>query len=414
MDKKLVLIGLLATFSFSLAEEIKNPILRKLVEKGILTKEEAIEVERELAIEEKLKKEKSVNSSTEKKDLKSAKTEKSDNVELVSKVKKIKVGGVGYLGYTFIDRRNGRDEGDFEIRRGYFITKFYFNKKDYIRFTLDVTKHNHNDNANQGKEFNFKIKHLYLYKDISDFVPYTAFEFGLVHTPWLDYEEHSGWLLRSISKTFFEATDGAHLLPSADLGIDFKTKTKYISAEYGMFEGEGYDHIGRRDQGDKENMPMFDGRLTFHLFGNGNKHLKPLKDEYANISLHALDSIHHRGSKDDLVVYQLHAVYNQPLFLIAGQYIKSDWFKGSENDGDGYSFNFEFRPFLEHRLSFFGRYDHWDAKDNNLFDRNQYIYGLAWQMNKYIRWILNGITVNYDKNNSNDYNKYMLSAEVHF
>ncbi len=48
MKRKLILFTILASFSISNAEEITNPILKKLVEKGILTKEEAIAVEEDL------------------------------------------------------------------------------------------------------------------------------------------------------------------------------------------------------------------------------------------------------------------------------------------------------------------------------------------------------------------------------
>jgi len=48
MKKQLVVLALLGSFSVTLAEDIKSPLLRKLVEKGILTKEEALEVEREI------------------------------------------------------------------------------------------------------------------------------------------------------------------------------------------------------------------------------------------------------------------------------------------------------------------------------------------------------------------------------
>ena len=386
MKKAVIITAILGCVGLASAEEIHNPILKKLYEKGILTKEEAIQVEKEIKEEKKTK--------------------------LSSKAHKIKFSGTDYIGYTFTDRKQGKDDGSFEIRRGYFITKFYFNKKDYARFTLDVTKHNHKDNPDEGKELDVKIKHLYLYKDISSIVPYTGFEIGMVHTPWLDYEEHSGWLFRSISKTFYESGDGAHLLPSADAGIDFKTKTKHISAEYGVFNGEGYDHIGRSDKGDKEERPSIEGRLTWHILGGGTKHLHAEKDIYANISLHALNSFNHRGSKDDLTVYQIHAVYNQPLFLVAAQYITADWYDTAAEKGDGYSVNFEFRPVLDHKVSFFGRYDHWDSDKNNNADRDQYIYGVAWRMNKYIRWIVNGITVDYDKADDKDKNKYMFTAEV--
>ncbi|MBK3331819.1 hypothetical protein GWK41_01905 [Persephonella atlantica] len=386
MKKTLVTMALIGAVGSSFAGELKNPIIKKLYEKGILTKEEATQLEKDI-----YKKDRPVS----------------------TKAKKLKFGGKAYIGYTFKDKKNGTDEGGFEVRRGYFVTKYYFNKKDHFRFTFDVSWQYHKENSSEGKEISLKVKHLYLYKDISSIIPYTGFELGIAHTPWLDYEEHSGWWFRSISKTFFESSDGAHLLPSADAGIDFKTKTEYFSAEYGIFDGEGYDHIGRKDKGTKGNKPMIDGRLTWHVLGGGKKKPKPLSQTYANISLHALNSYNHRGSNDDLTVYQIHAVYNQPLFLVAGQYIKSDWYTNSENSGDGYSFNFEIRPILDHKISILGRYDHWNSDDNTK-DRDQYIYGVAWHMNKYITWILNGITVDYDKGSSKDYTKYMITAEVHY
>ncbi|WP_456464552.1 hypothetical protein [Persephonella sp.] len=385
--RKILLTAISLSFVSSVfGEEISDPVIKKLYEKGILTKEEAVQLQKDLT-----KKETPVS----------------------SKSKKLKFGGKAYIGYTFTDRNNGTDEGNFEVRRGYFITKFYFNKKDHIRFTLDITRQYKNENPDEGNEINFKIKHLYLYKDISNIIPATGFELGIVHTPWLDYEEHSGWWFRSISKTFYEAKDGAHLLPSADAGLEFKTKTEYFSSEYGIFDGEGYDHIGRKDRGNKGNKPMIEGRITWHIFGGGKKKPKPLSQTYANISLHALNSFNHRGSDDDLTVYQIHGVYNQPLFLVAGQYIKSDWYKDSENKGNGYSFNFEIRPIMDHKVSIFGRYDRWDSKKSK-YDREMFIYGIAWRMNKYITWIVNGITTDYDKENSKDYRKYMITAEVHY
>ncbi|RMD47303.1 MAG: hypothetical protein D6834_01125, partial [Aquificota bacterium] len=282
-----------------------------------------------------------------------------------------------------------------------------FNKKDYARLTLDITTHNHKDNANNGKELMMKVKHFYLYKDLSSFVPYTGFEIGVVHTPWLDYEEHSGWWYRSISKTFYEASDGAHMLPSADAGIDFKTKTNYLSAEYGIFDGEGYDNYGRNNG--FPNKQSLEGRITYHVFGNGKKHLNQ-KENYLNVSIHAVDNIKYQGQKD-LKIYQIHAVYNQPLFLLAGQFIKSKWQGNDEKSGNGYSFNFEVRPV--NNFALFGRYDNWNSEDNKN-DRNEYLYGVAWSMNKHVKWIINGITTKYKNNKDKDYTKYMFTAEVHF
>ncbi|WP_457640798.1 hypothetical protein [Persephonella sp.] len=383
MKKGLLILASLGAFGFSAAGEIKNPIVKKLLEKGVITKEEAVELDKETPV--------------------------------FSKSKKLKFGGKAYIGYTFTDKNNGADAGNFEVRRGYFVTKYYFNKKDHFRFTFDVSWQYHKEKDTEGKEISLKVKHLYLYKDISNFIPGTGFELGITHTPWLDYEEHSGWWFRSISKTFYEASDGAHLLPSADAGIDFKTKFEHFSAEYGIFDGEGYDHIGRADKGNKPNKPMLEGRVTWHVLGGGKKKPKPLSQTYANISLHALNSYNHRGSDYDFSVLQFHAVYNQPAFLIAGQYLQANWDdpNAKDNDGKGYSFNFELRPFLNNKLAFLGRYDKWDARGSS-YDRKMYIYGVAWHMNKYVTWIINGITVDYENDSTKDYQKYMITAELHY
>ncbi len=70
-----------------------------------------------------------------------------------------------------------------------------------MRLTLDT----HTDSAG---ETNVRLKYAYLY--IDDILPSTGVEFGQAHRPWIDYEEHSGWLYRSVAKTFVEEKQGAH------------------------------------------------------------------------------------------------------------------------------------------------------------------------------------------------------------
>ncbi|NPA58774.1 MAG: hypothetical protein GXN94_05725 [Aquificae bacterium] len=382
MKKRLTALALVGFAGLSFGGEITDPLLKKLYEKGVLTEEEALQLQKE-------------------------------ETPVLSKSKKLQFGGKAYIGYTYTDVNNGTDEGTFEVRRGYFITKYYFNSTDYFRFTFDITWQYNKEDPAQGKELDLKVKHLYFNKDISGYVPNTQVEIGIVHTPWLDYEEHSGWFLRAISKSFYEAKDGANVLPSADAGIDFRTRFDYVSAEYGVYNGEGYDHLDRKDKGDKGNKPMIAGRITWHVLGNGRKNPNPLKDTFLNLSLHGFNSYNHRGSDDDFSAIHLHGSYNNPLFLIAGQYLQSDWYTDSENSGDGYSINFEFRPFLEHKIALFGRYDNWNS-DNDAYDREGFIYGVAYRMSKYLMVAVNGYTVNYDKEDGKDYTKYMITAEVRY
>jgi hypothetical protein len=376
---------------------------------------------------------------------------------LKGKFKKFEIGGKAYLGYTYQSTKKKytgiNDSGDFEARRFYFDTKAYISDKDHIRFTTDLAQE---DNVGgSGKSLKLKIKYGYLYKDISDLIPHTGFEFGIAHTPWIDFEEHSGWWYRSVDKTFMESGNGMGLWPSADLGINFKTKTPYVTSEIGMYNGEGYDKINTSSTNSSGFHNSFEGRVTYHIFGNGDKKINPTKDQYANISLHLASNIGYNDAyttHKNLNLYHIHAVYNHPMFLIAAQYGKTDYNSLSPQAGDGYSINAEVRPVPD--WSIFGRYDYWKFKDgyqklasntNTTFyldektglirpktttteafkDRKAYYVGVAYTMNKYVKWIANVAIFDYkassyyrsnsdiDKyNNKNDKTLYMLTAEL--
>lgn len=68
---------------------------------------------------------------------------------------------------------------------------------------------------------------------------------------------------------------------------------------------------------------------------------------------------------------------------------------------------------MKNRIALFGRYDRWDARGNS-YDRKMYIYGVAYHMNKYVTWIINGIKTDYENDNTKDYTKYMVTAELHY
>lgn len=424
MRGKLAVVALLGVVGLSNAEVTENPILKKLVEKGILTPQEAAAIDEQLAKEEaeKAKYQAEIDKvAMETKD-KLDKMDKKfkDMPILAGKFKKFEVGGKAYIGYTYTDTKKSyttnNDKGDFEVRRFYFDTKAYLSDKDYIRFTTDLSA---------GTDYKLKIKYGYLYKDISDLIPHTGFELGVSHTPWIDFEEHTGWWYRSVDKTFIESGNGMGLWPSADLGINFKTKTPYISAEYGIFNGEGYDKINSASTKSSGFHNSVEGRLTYHIFGNGDKKMNPTKDQYANISVHLASNIGYNDSyisHKNLNLYHVHAVYNNPYLLVAAQYGKVDFNRGSVLDGNGYSLNMELRPIKDWAV--FGRYDYWNPTDKKLTkldSKKVYYIGAAYTVNKYLKWIANYQKVDYkdavsvSPNNSfnkNDSNKYMITAEL--
>jgi hypothetical protein len=345
-------------------------------------------------------------------------------VNVKSKAKTLEFSGTHYFGLTSNSYgEKNYDGGDkstgFELRRNYLQAKAYFNDKDFFRVTMDTTKELQSSTTNA----NMYAKYAYLYLD--KVLPYTGVEIGIAHRPWIDYEEHNSWYFRSINKVVLEdkfssietkagdkVTDfGPDVLNSADLGFNLKTKTPYFSSELGMFNGEGY-HADKAANNQQNSSDLsFEWRLTGHLLGNGDKKMKFNKDTYANISFAGISSKNHKDN-DDLVddtseydrnAYWFHFVYNQPEFLIAAQYDVSK----DKNQASGdtkklkmYSVNGEIRPMQDWTI--LARYDNLKTEysndatsnTNNVGDGNQFIYGIAYDYNKNVKFIASGKTVN--------------------
>ena len=319
--------------------------------------------------------------------------------KVYSKVPKLKINGLHYLGYHYIDYddQTKSDVSRFETRRNYFQVKAYWNKKDYARLTLDTHQQNNGD-------WVVRLKYAYLYLD--NILPYTGVEFGQVHRPWIDYAEHHGWLYRSISETFVETHNAAAIINSASPGVDFKTKTPYFSAEYGLFNNGGY-HAIKTGSGQS-----FEYRLTYEAFGTGKKHLHPTSDSWLNFSIfgRVLTGTDNGTNKDTTT--GLHAVYNQPLFLVGGYYVVDDN-NGGRHDGKGWSINGEFRPLA--KWSIFARYDHWKRRPANKthYTKKNTIFGIAYTYNKNVKFIANAdLYRDNQPNKNNDKNEYLLTAEV--
>ncbi len=380
---------------------------------------------------------------------------------VLSKAKSLEFSGTHYFGYTNarpttrLDVPNGDqsnyagNSGGFELRRNYVQVKGFFNDKDYWRVTMDTTK----ELASSTSYASVFVKYAYLYLD--GILPYTGVEFGIAHRPWIDYEEHNSWFYRSFNKVAIEekgtATEsGVDLVNSADFGVNFKTKTDIFSSEIGIFNGEGYhsDKDGQNQENDEK--LSVEWRLTGHLLGSGKKVGKNdrTKTTYANISTFGLLSANHKDnsgafdqiSNDPLKVeydrsfYGIHAVYNQPMFLLAAQYITAeDQARGGNTSSatgwdkreyDLLSINAEIRPIKDWTI--IGRYDDykWDdtlvngTAGSKSTEGTKMIAALAYKYNKYVSFIgsakfieeESGATTKYDSGESKDV--YMLTTEV--
>ncbi len=308
-----------------------------------------------------------------------------------SHVPVLKFSGTHYLGFVNSTPEEGDSTNKFETRRNYLQVKAYFkeNPKDYMRITLDT----HDSDGDSQ----VRLKYAYLY--LADVLPNTGVELGQAHRPWIDYEEHNAWNYRSISKVLVEDDNAGHLTNSADRGVNFKTKLDYFSSELGVFNGEGY-----HNEEDGENLSG-EWRLTAHLLGTGKqKAKKSLK--YANVSFFGQqnqDSNKH--GNEDLNWYGVHAVYNQPEFLIAAQYIDvtdaTPKYKGS-----GYSVNGEYR--VAPKWNLIARYDEFEL-DVDSDAKKRALGGVSYEYNHNVEFIANYLTEG-GANPDND--AIMLTAQV--
>ncbi len=328
-----------------------------------------------------------------------------------AKTSKLKFSGVSYLGFVSnnADYMDGSDSSSsyFETRRNYFQVKAYLfeDPKSYMRITLDT--HQVHNSVKDDSDIKFgntgdwevRLKYAYLYLD--NVLPNTGVEFGQAHRPWIDYEEHHGWWYRDIQKTFVEAKHGADWSNSADIGINFKTKTEYFSSELGAYNGEGYH--GTFDTGgyDSEgNSLSLEWRLTGHILGTGKKHVHK-HDAYADVSFFGQYNMAYgkkggvnaiSGESEDFKWYGVHAVYNQPMFLVAAQYLKSNN-AAEKYAGKGWSVNGELRfgEFSESMDGFglLARYDDFTYDEYKIDEKKTTIAGLFWDMNKNVEFVLN-------------------------
>jgi len=315
--------------------------------------------------------------------------------EVKSHVPVLKFSGTHYLGFVSSSPEEGDATNKFETRRNYLQVKAYFkeNPKDYMRITLDT-----HDSDGQS---DVRLKYAYLYLD--NVLPNTGVEFGQVHRPWIDYEEHNGWNYRSISKVFVEESNAGHLTNSADRGINFKTKTPYFSSELGIFNGEGYHNEEDGKSLSKE------WRLTAHALGTGKQKAKK-SSTYANLSFFGQqNSKSNKHKNEDLNWMGVHAVYNQPDFLVSAQYIDVQD-ANSKYKGTGYSVNGEYR--VTDKVNLIGKYDYFDMDDNS-GDKKRAIAGVSYEYNKNVELIVNYLKESGDKlTDTQKRDAVMVTAQV--
>lgn len=293
-------------------------------------------------------------------------------------VEHVELGALWYLHFT-VDNDGEATEARFSVSRGYSTIKLIPTEWFRARSTVDL----HEDD--DGWEL--RLKYLYGRFTIPIETPVITeprVEFGLVHTPWLDYEEHVN-RYRLQGTMFMERN---HLFNSADLGItgffligprlprEYRNDVspaypgRYGSFAAGLYNGGGYHG------------PELNDNKVFMLRAT----VRPLGPLLPHLSL-SYFLIHGRGNSEDAPLWQLHAgflSFEHRYFVVTGQVATG---RGDQNgeriDADGDALrHLGASAFLEVRLpwihsALFGRYDWYRWWDGVPDDDGRVIVGVA-------------------------------------
>jgi len=314
-----------------------------------------------------------------------------------NKYPKITVGALFY-GEYFYDFHNeiinpdgshgGRNK--FALNRGYINLRAELTPEIKVRVTPDITRDALGD-------YKFRLK--YGYVGFHDFLkPYPSFEvkLGQFEGAWLDYEENL-WTYR-MQGTMLVEREG--FMDSANLGVSLQGK---LPAGYGEWQGivdngEGY----HADETNK--YKSFQARLTL-VPAPRIEWLKGLN----------ITGFYTAGKEKVVNTYQLQRdraiafmgyKYRDDLF-VGGEYL---WTRGKDKfiaqpaskaqnlEGNGFSAMVWYRmPFLK-PLRLMGRYDYFDHDhDSSNNSVNRYIYGISYDLGKYVTFLVNNEHTTADK-----------------
>ncbi len=365
------------------ASDRMDPLLRVLIRKGVLTEEEAREVQREARMMEKEKEERSGPSRVP---------------PGPRGLENVKLGMLAYLDCsTGKEPESGGQASSFSrfrITRGYVTLKKKINNFLRARVTTDV----HQDSTG---DYKVRLKYMYAELRPRDLGPLTNIraEIGQGHIPWLDFEEH----VNPYRSQGTMAIERAGVFNSADVGISLRGNLggrledpgalvgnthypgRYGSWHVGVYNGSGY-HAP-----EKNNNKVIEGRIT----------IRPLPEVLPGLQFSYL-GIAGEGNTEyngDFAGYHVNlgmVSFQHPRFILTAQYFrttgnaKGDWVKTdaagnivSDLETECYSFFGNLKlPLLNHRLNAFARYDHFDPDADGDISNDaayeMYIGGLAY------------------------------------
>jgi len=311
---------------------------------------------------------------------------------------------------------DGIDHNKFAIKRGYFrVTKELMPWFD-AHITLDTTQESVKD-SKLSDSIQVRVKYAYGKFKLPDFAFMTKpfIEAGVVHMPWLDFEEHINFY-RCQDTMFVERNKAFN---SADFGLTFVSLLggemndeykksvnsnypgRYGSMSLGIYNGSGYHASEKNDN------KAIEGRLT----------IRPLPDIVPGLQL-SYFGITGKGNKDtdpDWNVNLGMLSYEHEYVSLTGQYFsgKGNQAGDDEHDKDGYSLFAEVKPMK--KFTVFGRYDKFDPNtDADDDDNSRYIVGAAYHLDKLHKnmIVLDFDTVKYEDSAKKDDKRIQLTLQV--
>ena len=366
----IVTISLIAMGGYGYAVDTKqDPLIERLIQKGVLTKEDAAEIR-----------------------------EEDKGFRLPKGLQGVKLEALWYLDYSSGKAPESGDDAtgynEFRVTRGYLTVK----KELFPWFHTRITVDTHQDSTGDYKN---RLKYVYAELRPPDAGPFTDMksEIGLGHIPWLDFQEH----INPYRCQGTMAIERAGVFNSADAGVSFrgyfsgqledaedKTGSHYYPGRYGSWHVGVYNGSGYHASEENNNKAL-EGRLT----------LRPLPDvipglqfSYFGIYAEGNSDANAAGDWPDYVVNMGYLSYENPWVILTGQYFtaegnaKGTWVDPATGDAlntAGYSFFGNLKlPVLDRKLSLFGRYDHFDQDDDEKIgdDANydMYIGGLTYDI----------------------------------
>jgi hypothetical protein len=371
------LVSLAGIFVMTLGSSLSwageaDVLMKKLVEKGVLTDSEAQSLSKEMQKEGK---------------------RQESQIELPKGLRGIKLGGTYFLEYYEQDYEDNaigdKNIDSFRVQRAYITLKKKFAPWFSSRVTSDIT---YDSAGSDGWEL--RLKYAYGKFDFKKFLGTSArleSEFGLVHTASDNYDA-SLWPYRAQGKHFL---DRHSIMAAADYGLnvhisfremdeDWKKRvSNKMAARYGIWLGV-YNGAGYTTQEQNDDKAV--EALIYVRPFDKTDFLKGFRFGY-HILRGESDNLFAGGPTEypDWEVNQLMASYQREYYTIMFQYYtgQAEDRSSDRNDRDGYNIAGFLRAPFHRQLRAFARYDVYDDNSNRgNYDEETMIYGVSYDLVK--------------------------------